>query len=110
MLKFAVVLFKRPDISVERFRVYLRTVHGPLAEQIPGLRKYVQNHVAEDPKRKPPGWHGIVELYFDDWEAMEAGWASPEGERATDDLAEFADLIRTTWSVVEEIVIRESCL
>lgn len=107
MLKFVVVLYKRPDMSVAQFRDYLRNVHGPMAEKLPGLRKYIQNYVVEDPNRKHPGWHGVVELYFDDWEAMEAAWASPEGQTATDDLAAFVDLEHTTWSVVEETIVIE---
>jgi len=43
-----------------------------------------------------------VELYFDDWKSMEAAWATPEGQAATADVKEFADLSRTNWSVVEE--------
>jgi len=107
MLKFVVILYKKPDISIEQFRDYFRNVHGPLAQKLPGLRKYTQNYVVKDPNRKHPGWHGIAELYFDDWEAMEAAWATPEGETATDDLAAFVDLERTTWSVVEETKIIE---
>jgi hypothetical protein len=37
---------------------------------------------------------------------MEAAWASPEGKLATDHLAEFADLSRSTWGVVGEEVRR----
>lgn len=105
MLKFVVVLYKKPGMSAEDFRQHLRHVHGPLAQKLPGLRKYVQNYVVADPKRKPPGWHGIVELYFDDWSAMEAAWASPEGAASDADLPAFADISRTTWSVVEEATI-----
>jgi uncharacterized protein (TIGR02118 family) len=47
----------------------------------------------------------VVELYFDNREAMEAAWASPEGQAATADLDRFADLSRTAWSVVEERVV-----
>ena len=47
--------------------------------------------------------HGgaIVELFWADRETMEAAWASPEGQAAAADLAEFADLSKTTWSVVD---------
>ena len=45
----------------------------------------------------------IVELYFDDRDAMEAAWASPEGSASDADLPAFAALTRTTWSVVEEV-------
>jgi uncharacterized protein (TIGR02118 family) len=106
MLKFVVVLYKRPDMNHKSFRDYFRNVHGPLAEKIPGLRKYIQNYVVADPTRHPPGWQGIAELYFDDFQAMQAAWATPEGEAATNDLKAFVELPRTTWSVVEEVRIR----
>jgi len=105
MLKFIVILYKRPDLSEEEFLKYYRETHGPMAEKLPGIRRYAQNFVAKDPKREHPGWSAVAELYFDDWEAMEAAWATPEGEAATSDLENFADLTRTTWSVVEEAVV-----
>ena len=106
MLKFVVVLYRRTDLTVERFRAILRDEHGPMAERIPGLRKYVQNHVVEDPQRKHPGWDAVVELYWDDRDAMETAWTTPEGRAATDHLSEFVDLRRSTWSIVEEQVRR----
>jgi uncharacterized protein (TIGR02118 family) len=102
VLKFMVVLKRKPDWTPEKFRDYFIRVHGPLAERIPGLRRYKQNLPAPDAKRKPPEWDCVVELYFDDKEAMEAAWMTPEGEAATRDLEVFADLAQTTWSIVEE--------
>lgn len=101
MLKFMVVLWRKPSLSEDEFHRFLREVHGPMALALPGLRRYVQNHVVADPTRKHPGWDAIVELYFDDWAAMEVAWATPEGVAATADVREFADLARSTWSVVE---------
>ena len=106
MIKFMVVLYRKTDISAEEFRANLRAIHGPLAERIPGLRKYVQNHVALDPSRMHPGWDAVVELYWDDRESMEKAWRSPEGQAATEHLKEFADLSKTTWAIVEEDVRR----
>ena len=106
MLKFVVVLYKLPALSEAEFAKYLREVHGPMAEEIPGLRKYTQNYPAKDGTRKHPGWNAIVELYFDNWDSMEAAWRSEEGVAATADLVNFADLERTTWSVVEERIVR----
>jgi uncharacterized protein (TIGR02118 family) len=105
MLKFMVVIHKRPDLTQEAFRRYLQEIHGPLAQQLPGLRKYVQNFVSTDPSRKPPAWNAVVELYFDNREAMEAAWASPQGAASDADLPAFADLTRTTWSVVDEVTV-----
>jgi uncharacterized protein (TIGR02118 family) len=107
MLKFVVVVYKRPGMSMEDFRHYFRDVHGPMVQNIPGLKKYVQNYIIADPKRKPPGWHGLAELYFDDWEAMEAAWSSEQGILATNDLGAFVDLSQTSWSVVEEAAFIE---
>jgi uncharacterized protein (TIGR02118 family) len=107
LVKFVVVLYRRPDVSAEQFRANLRNEHGPMAERIPGLRRYVQNHAAPDPTRTHPGWDAVIELYWDDRASMEAGWLSPEGQRATDHLAEFADLSRSTWSIVDEDVRRQ---
>lgn len=76
MLKFVVVLYRRPDLSGEAFLANLRDEHGPMAERIPGLRRYVQNHVMPDSTRTHPGWDAVVELYWDDRAAMEAAWAS----------------------------------
>jgi uncharacterized protein (TIGR02118 family) len=105
MIKFMVVVYRRGDLTRAEFRQHLEKVHGPLAMNLPGLRKYVQNYVADDPKRKPPGWDAIVELWFDDRTAMEAAWASPQGAASDADLPAFADLSRTAWSVVEEVTV-----
>jgi uncharacterized protein (TIGR02118 family) len=106
MLKFMVVIYRRPDLSEEQFRRHLKEVHGPLAKKLPSLKKYVQNYVSDDDaKREHPGWDAIVELYFKDRESMERAWDSPEGAASDADLPLFADLKRTTWSVVEEVTV-----
>ena len=106
MLKFVVVLYRRPDLSPARFFEILRDEHGAMAERLPGLRRYVQNHVVPDPSRPHPGWDAVVELFWDDWAAMEGAWQAEEGRRATEHLSEFVDLSRSRWSVVHEEVRR----
>ncbi len=54
MLKFMVVLYRRPDLTPAQFRRHLEQIHAPLAKALPGLRKYRQNHVCTDTKRKHP--------------------------------------------------------
>lgn len=105
MLKFMVVLYRKPDLTFSQFRAHLENVHAPLVKALPGVRRYFQNYVQPDPKRKAPGWDAIVEVYFDSYEAMEAAWATPQGAASDADLPLFADLTRTTWSVVEEITV-----
>ncbi len=105
-MKMIVVLYRRPDFTREQFIAYLRDVHGPMAEALPGLVAYRQNYVVEDPARQEPGWDAVVELWWHTRDAMESAWRTAEGRVATDDLAAFADLSRTTWSIVEEYVRR----
>jgi uncharacterized protein (TIGR02118 family) len=102
--KFVVVLSRRPDLSVARFEEVLAGEHAAMAEALPGLRHYVQNRAAEDPTRPRPAWDAVVELWWDDRAAMEAAWKSEAGRRATEHLADFVDLSRTTWGIVEERV------
>ena len=106
MLKFMVVLFRRKDLTKSQFDRHLREIHGPLARKLPGLRKYVQNYPVADEKRSFPAWDAIVELYWDDGDAMEAAWKSPEGAASDADLPLFVDMERTSWSVVEEVTNR----
>ena len=105
MLKFIVILYRKPGWTREQFREYFISIHQALAQKIPGLRRYKQNFVLPDPNREPPPWDCVVELYFDDWDAMEAAWATPEGKASTADLEVFADLSRTAWSAVEERIV-----
>jgi uncharacterized protein (TIGR02118 family) len=105
MLKFMVVLYRQPDLSQDEFRQHLREIHGPLAQKLPGLRRYVQNYASDDAKREHPGWDAIVELYFEDRGSMERAWESLEGKASDADLPLFADLNRTTWSVVDEVTV-----
>src|SRR5215471_15508450 len=105
MLKFMVVLFRRADLTSDHFRRHLEDIHAPLAKALPELKKYRQNYAIASAKRKHPGWDAIVELYFESREAMEAAWASPQGAASDADLPLFADLSRTTWSVVEEVTL-----
>ena len=102
-----VVLYRKADLTVGLFRQHLETIHSKLAQNLPGLKRYRQNYVLADVRRKHPGWDAIVELYFENREVMEAAWASPQGAASDADLPLFADMSRTTWSVVEEVTVRE---
>jgi uncharacterized protein (TIGR02118 family) len=103
VLKFVVLLYRKPGMTKADFVAHLKNVHGPLALKLPGLRKYTQNYVIEDSNRKRTEWDGLVELYFADRATFEAAWQTPEGKASDADLPVFLDLTRTTWSIVEEL-------
>jgi hypothetical protein len=51
MIKFIVVLYRKEGWTRERFLEFLAEVHGPLAERMLRLVRYVQYHPARDPTR-----------------------------------------------------------
>jgi uncharacterized protein (TIGR02118 family) len=106
MCKMIVILYRRHDFTREQCLAYLRDVHGPMAERVPDMVAYRQNRVVDDPTRRDPGWDAIIELWWETRDAMERAWRTPEGQAATDDLAEFVDLTRTSWSIVDEQIRR----
>jgi uncharacterized protein (TIGR02118 family) len=79
MIKRFVILRRKPTMSVQEFRHYWETIHGPLIAKIPGIRKYTQYHVrSELLDDKDVAIDGIAELWFDDDAAQKAAYATPE--------------------------------
>lgn len=102
----AVFLFKRrPDMTAEEFRRYWREVHAPIGTALPGLRRYVQNHVSATLDGLPAPYDGFAELWFDDMSSLEQALASPESQAAMSDSANFLDMERIGMLIVEEIVL-----
>jgi hypothetical protein len=106
MLKFMVVIHQRPGMQ-GRISATLDGSSWAPANGLADRRKYAQNHVGADRKRNSPGWDPVIELYFDDWAAMEVAWASREGGASDSDLPAFAELTRATCSVADEIMVLE---
>jgi uncharacterized protein (TIGR02118 family) len=105
MVKAVYILYKRPDMDHQEFRRYWKDVHGPIAAKMPGLRKYVQNHVLPGAVPGQQPCDGIAELWFDSPEAMQAGLASPEGAATMADIPNFLDGARSGMIVVEEVQV-----
>jgi uncharacterized protein (TIGR02118 family) len=99
--KVIFVLHRRPELSrQECLREWSGERHAALVARIPGLRRWVQNHVRSAPGE--PVCDGIGELWFDSAEAVEKALASDELAAAVEDAARFLDLDRTGLVVVEE--------
>jgi uncharacterized protein (TIGR02118 family) len=84
------VLYKKPK-STDAFDKHYASVHIPLAKKIPGLKKYDVSTGAVGTPAGPSGIHLVATLYFDSLDALKAGLASPQGQAAAGDLANFAD-------------------
>ena len=86
MFKAIILLTRRADMTHEAFADWWLKKHGPLARQLPGLRKLTFNLVASD-----AGIDGVSELWFDTQAAFEAAYASDVGKQvAADSMAHVA--------------------
>lgn len=86
-----VVLYKSPK-DPATFDQHYASTHIPLAKKIPGLRKY---EVSRGPIMTPFGpspYRLVATLHFDDMQAMQSSFASPEGRAAGADAQSIADL------------------
>ena len=108
MIKSVSLLTRKAGMTHEQFMRHWVEIHAPLAHAVPGLRRYVQSHIREEPRRPdiPTAEmeiDGIAELWYDDREAMTRAHASPEARALFADGALFIGRIKAF--VVEEQVI-----
>jgi uncharacterized protein (TIGR02118 family) len=84
-----VVMYKTPT-DPKAFDEHYSELHIPIAQRIPGLRKY---EISRGPVMTPDGasaYHLVAMLKFDDMAALQQGLASPEGHAAVADVQNFA--------------------
>lgn len=88
MMKLTVLY--SPPAQVEEFEAHYLSVHMPLAESIPGLVRAETSLVVGTPDGSAAPYHRIAELYFEDQDAMGAGFASDPGRRTAADAQQLA--------------------
>ena len=81
----------RADLPSEEARRYWQEVHGPIAAQIPPVRRYVQSHVRPGAYRKPtpPLCDGLAITWFDSVDAMRESARTEEYARTRADEINF---------------------
>jgi len=84
MIKIISLMKRRDDLSLDEFRDWAFNVHPKLGMKIPGMRRYHMSCVLEDADTP---FDVISEFWFDDMEAYQAGFATPEGKAAGGDAA-----------------------
>jgi uncharacterized protein (TIGR02118 family) len=82
MQRVAIYLKRRTNLLQPVFFDWWLGQHRALAEQLPGLRRYIIS-LAADAQEGP--FDGIAELWFDDLAAADAAFASPAGQTARAD-------------------------
>jgi uncharacterized protein (TIGR02118 family) len=109
MIKTVGLLTRKGGATHEQFMKHWVEVHAPLAHKVPGLRRYVQNHIVGERRRADIGEtvieiDGIAELWFDDHDALEAAARTPEMQALHADGAIFIGHIKS-FIVEEKIVV-----
>ena len=84
------VIYRTPKDAAAFDRYYAAT-HVPLAQKLPGLRSYEISVGPVVGLGRESGVHLVASLTFNSAEAVQAALASPEGQAAAGDLANFAD-------------------
>ncbi len=99
MIKFTILLRRKPSLSHDEFVAYHRERHAPLFCSLPEVkqhvRRYVQCHtVPTSIQGLPPvTFDGITELWFDDVAGLEAVFTSKRYmETIRPDERQFLDL------------------
>lgn len=79
MVKALFIAARAPGLTQPEFFGHWLGQHGPLAAQVSGLRRYVQNHALPEANLVRPMTHdGWAELWFDDLASLHQALASPE--------------------------------
>jgi uncharacterized protein (TIGR02118 family) len=84
-----VVLYGMP-VDANEFDRHYRETHAPLVHAMPGLRSL---EISSGPVTTRPGGiprHCVAMLTFDSFDALAAALASPQGQAAAADVANFA--------------------
>jgi len=110
MIKSVGLLTRKKDWTHEQFVKHWIETHAPLAHKVPGLRRYVQNHIRGERTRADieataVEIDGIAELWFDDQAALETASRTPEMKALHADGALFIGRIKSY--IVEEKIIVE---
>ncbi len=109
MIKFSILLRRRPGTTHQEFVDYHRTNHAPLFMSLPvvqqHVRRYAQQHTidATMPGLPPTTIDGITELWFDDVDSIAAVFTADSYlETIRPDEAKFLDLEHCEFIVSDE--------
>ena len=104
--KIISMLKRKPDESHADFKHYWLNVHAPLAKELPGLVRYIQNHIVstKDNGENKHCVDGFVELWFESEVAMKAAFASSVGKKLRMDEGNFIGQLSMV-AVEEQVII-----
>ncbi|MBL28025.1 MAG: hypothetical protein CMM50_10815 [Rhodospirillaceae bacterium] len=111
LIKRMSTLKRRPDVSAEQFKAEWLDVHSFLVKRLPQVKGYTQNLIFDRShgRGRPATYEelpidGIVELWFEDSDSLDAAFASDAGKtlmtHATEFIAEISTFLVETHEVV----------
>jgi uncharacterized protein (TIGR02118 family) len=82
---------RKPGMALPDFQRYWKEIHGPLAAEIPMIRRYVQSHTRPSAyeRGRTPAYDGVAITWFDDTQAMRASAATAQYGRVRADEPNF---------------------
>ena len=100
-------LKRRPDLTAQQAKDYWRDNHGPLAATVPGMVRYVQNHVVPSHYRndREPVFDGVPVAYFNDLETARLAGKSEELAATRADEPNFISTEPLPWAMTSEVKI-----
>ncbi|WP_174284907.1 EthD domain-containing protein [Sphingomonas bacterium] len=113
MVKFTILLKRKPSLTHDQFVEHHRNIHADLFMSVAvvkaTVRRYVQQHAlpVELPGMPPVKYDGVTELWFDDVEALERCFSDSEYlQRIRPDEESFLDLHGCDFIVSRENVVK----
>ena len=101
MAKVIFVLHRRADLTRDQsLAEWSGERHTSILKELPGLTRWVQNHVMSAPGE--PICDGVGELWFESDEVMNEALNSPQMGAAVEDAGRFLDMDKTGLIIVEE--------
>ena len=106
MIKRLTMWHARADVPSDEALGYWRTDHADLVRQVPGVRRYVQDHCVESPEGDGVPYAGLGEVWFDSFDAAQAATETPEWSAVIADAEKFMDFERlvAAWAEEHEII------
>ena len=100
VVRFLIVWQDTPT-DAEAFDRHYREIHIPLANKMPGLRRYSLSRDLRPVRGEPP--YRVAELEWDDMETMVRDMQSPEGRATADDVEVLKQWSPGVKSVIYEL-------
>ncbi len=99
MMKLSVLY--TPPTDPAAFEAHYLSVHAPMVDAIPGLVRQETSLVVGTPDGSAPAFYRTADLYFEDMDALGAGFASDQGKATA---ADAGALARRTGSTLTFLV------